>query len=90
MRCFNTAASAREGDRRGLGMMWTANVLLACLLATAGFSDGARTPQQRREQSPYLVMPPGSSSEYSDGRGSRALGERSFVGGTKGMLGDSD
>lgn len=65
-------------------MMWTANLVLMCLLAIAGFSghgDAARTPQQRREQrNPYLVLPPGAPDSFDAGRPSQDLGERDFVG----------
>ncbi|KAK0250219.1 putative lipase ATG15 [Friedmanniomyces endolithicus] len=60
--------------------MWTASLLLTCLLALAGFSDAARTPQQRRaDRNPYLILPPSATGGYEHGRPSRDLGERSFT-----------
>ncbi|KAK1066530.1 putative lipase atg15 [Friedmanniomyces endolithicus] len=60
--------------------MWTASLLLTCLLALAGLSDAARTPQQRKaDRNPYLILPPSATGGYEDGRPSRDLGERSFT-----------
>ena len=81
MRCFIDAPSARESGRGTTpSTMWTASLLLTCLLALAGFSDAARTPQQRKaDRNPYLILPPSATGGYEDGRPSRDLGERSFV-----------
>lgn len=79
MRCFTTAASAPWGSKNTFGTMWTGSVLLACLLLIAGFTDAARTPQQREQRNPYVILPPGPTTEYDGGRPAQDLGERSFV-----------
>jgi len=81
MRCFIDASLPREGGRGTTpSTMWSASLLLACLLALAGFSDAARTPQERKaDRNPYLILPPSAPGRYEDGRPSRNLGERSFV-----------
>lgn len=79
--CSINTRPAREGKKSVLAMMWTGNLALACLLLLAGFSDAARTPQQRRDQrNPYLILPPGSPNSYGEGRTPQDLGERDFVG----------
>lgn len=61
--------------------MWTASLLVTCLLAVAGLGEAARSKEQRRaERNPYFVSPPGSPRDVGEGRPSRGLGERSFVG----------
>ncbi|KAK5680489.1 putative lipase atg15 [Elasticomyces elasticus] len=60
--------------------MWTASLLIGCLLALAGYGDAARTPQQRRaDRNPYLILPPSVAGDQEENKPSRDLGERSFT-----------
>ena len=58
------------------------NLVLAGLLAIAGWSggaDAARTPQQRREQYPYVFLPPVGSSGSEVGGGGRGRGSEQLA-----------
>ena len=78
MRCSIHSTVARPSAQQSK-MLRLGDILLACLLAIAGFSDYTCATSPINSEDPFIVIPPGSRPDSNGIQVPRNLGERKFV-----------